>query len=164
MMSENSQISSSDFNLSTFAQLPTVGLSPNMLVLQNIFKSAELTRPAVTINGQTKRKPKPQAILMTRWWMIGFYFSFLLPCIWLQTTSLPPQCFWPLKRSMPLPTWRNWAGFSCLGIHCVLNPQAFWASAIISCNVFMGPREFKACKTWVRKGWYQNPYLFWVLV
>lgn len=66
MMSENSQISSSDFNLSTFAQLPTVGLSPNMLVLQNIFKSAELTRPAVTINGQTKRKPKPQAILMTR--------------------------------------------------------------------------------------------------
>lgn len=66
MMSENSQLSSYDFNLPAFAQLPTVGLSPNMLVLQNIFKSAELTLPAVTINGQTKGKPKPQAILTMR--------------------------------------------------------------------------------------------------
>lgn len=46
-------------------KLPTVELSPSMLVLQNIFKSAELTLPAVTINGQTKGKPKPQAVLMT---------------------------------------------------------------------------------------------------
>lgn len=164
MTSENSQISSYDFNLSAFAQLPTAELSPNMLVLQNISKSAELILPAVTINGQTEGKPKPQAILTTRWWMIGFYFSFLLSCIWLQTPSLPPQCFWPLSRSMSLPKWRNWARFSCLGIHYVLNPQAFWASAIISCNVFVGPREFETCKTWVRKGWYQNPYLFWGLV
>lgn len=145
-------------------KLPTVELSPSMLVLQNIFKSAELTLPAVTINGQTKGKPKPQAVLMTWWWMIDFYCSFLLPWIWLQTASPPPQCCWPSSLSVPLPTWRNLAGLSCFGIHYVLNPQAFWASAIISCNVFMGPREFKTCKTWVRKGWYQNPYLFWILV
>lgn len=66
MTSENSQISSYDFNLSAFAQLPTAELSPNMLVLQNISKSAELILPAVTINGQTEGKPKPQAILTTR--------------------------------------------------------------------------------------------------
>lgn len=65
MMSENSRISGYDFNLSAFVKLPTVELSPNMLVLQNICKSPELTLPAVTINGQTKGKPKPREVLTT---------------------------------------------------------------------------------------------------
>lgn len=62
MMSENSQTSSYDLNLPAFVKGPKAELSPNMLVLQNIFKSAELTLPAVTINGQTGGKPKPQAV------------------------------------------------------------------------------------------------------
>lgn len=61
---EFSNLSSYDFNLSAFVKLPTVELSPNMLVLQNICKSPELTLPAVTINGQTKGKPKPHKVFM----------------------------------------------------------------------------------------------------
>ena len=62
MMSENSQTSGYDLNLPAFVKGPKAELSPDMLVPQNIFKSAELTLPAVTINGQTRGKPKPQAV------------------------------------------------------------------------------------------------------
>lgn len=65
MTSENSQSSSCDFDLSAFVKCPTK-LSPNMLVLQNIAQSAELTLPAVTINGQPREKPKAQVVLTTR--------------------------------------------------------------------------------------------------
>lgn len=63
---EFSNLSSYDSNLSAFVKLPTVELSPNMLVLQNICKSPELNLPAVTINGQTKGKPKPHEVLTTQ--------------------------------------------------------------------------------------------------
>jgi hypothetical protein len=96
--------------------------------------------------------------------MIDFYFFFLVPCIWLQTTHptspmvLALECEWALASMEKLSsTFTPWNPL------CTQS-QAVWASAIISCNVFMGPREFKTCKTWVQTGWYQNPYLFWVLV
>lgn len=124
VMSENSQISSYDFNLSAFVKLPTVELSPNMLVLQNICKSPELSLPAVTINGQTKGKPKPQEVLTMQWCMIDFYFSFLLPCMYLAAKRLP-SVFGPWVGVRPLPMWRTWARFSCLGVCNVLSPKPF---------------------------------------
>ena len=96
MMSENSQTYSHDFNLPAFVICPTAELSPNMFVSQNIFKSAELTLPAVAINEQTQGKPKPQ-VMKNDW----FLFLFPPPYVWLHILHRLPSVFGPWIRACP---------------------------------------------------------------
>lgn len=148
------------FNLPALVKLPRVELSPNTLVLQNTCKSLRSASSCYN-NGQTQGKPKPGAVFPTQWWMTDFYFSF--PPLYVFGCKLPPPCFGPWVEYAVANVEKLSSVFMPWNPLCT-QPWAFWDLAIISCNVFTGPREFKTCKTWVRKGWYQNPYLFWILV
>lgn len=74
----------------------------------------------------------------------GILFLFLLPCVGLQTTSLPPQRLGPLSRGCPCQHGEMELGFHVLESAMSSIPKT---PTIISCHVFMAPGEFKTCKT-----------------